>query len=145
MPAARGDLVLVEYLGKLEDGTQFDATTEKSGPMEFRVGDGSIIPGFDHAVENMEVGEIRSVTVEPDAAYGQYNDDLVRQMSVNDFPAPPGLGVQVELVSPDGRDRMKGIVTEIEGENITLDLNHPLAGLTLVYDIKLVGILEKAQ
>jgi peptidylprolyl isomerase len=116
--ALKGDTVTVHYTGKLDDGQIFDSSRQRD-PLEFEVGSGQVIPGFDRAVEGLEVAESIEVRLPTDSE--------------------PEVGQQVQVqVSPD--ENRVATISSIEAESITLDLNHPLAGQTLTFDVELVGI-----
>jgi peptidylprolyl isomerase len=138
--ALKGDTVTVHYTGKLDDGQIFDSSRQRD-PLEFEVGSGQVIPGFDRAVEGLEVGESIEVRLEPEDGYGQPRDDLFVDVEKDQFPtdSEPEVGQQVQVqVSPD--ENRVATISSIEAESITLDLNHPLAGQTLTFDVELVGI-----
>jgi len=142
MPQAKEkDTVKVHYTGKLEDGTVFDSS-EGRDPLEFTVGGGQVIPGFDEAVVGLEVGESRTATLPPEDAYGPHREELVLSTDRGQFPedAEPQVGDQFQLATQSGQ-RIPATVVEIEGDAITLDANHPLAGKALVFDIELVEIV----
>jgi len=136
-----GDFVQLHYTGSLTDGTVFD-TSEGRTPLEFQVGGGGIIQGFNDAVLDMAVNEEKKVVLEPDQAYGQPRDDLKRE-----FPASMLEGHQIEVgqqlrfSSPQGP--LSGTVLDIDPEKFVVDFNHPLAGQTLEFMIRLVGISDK--
>ena len=138
--AASGDNVKIHYTGKLEDGTQFDSS-EGRDPLEFELGSGQVIPGFDKAVEGMAVGESKSVTIEPDDAYGARNDQMVQEVPKSALPddLKPAEGMQLQAQGPNGQV-MQLVVTDVGDESITVDGNHPLAGKSLNFDINLVSI-----
>lgn len=138
--AQQGDTVAVHYTGKLDDGEIFDSSRERD-PLEFQVGSGQVIPGFDRAVEGLEVGESREVRLEPDEGYGEPREDLVVDVDRDQFPddADPDVGQQVQVQVAPGQNRI-ATITAIEDESITLDLNHPLAGKALTFDVELVEI-----
>jgi peptidylprolyl isomerase len=141
MTAARsGDTVRVHYVGRLDDGTVFDSSREHE-PLEFTVGAGEVISGFDRAVEGMEVGEAREARIEVDDAYGERRDDLV--LDVPRDQVPEGLdiepGMRLELRQPDG-EAVPVTVADIGDETVTLDANHPLAGQPLTFELELVEI-----
>lgn len=138
--AKQGNSVKVHYHGTLNDGTVFDSTYEES-PMDFTLGEGEIIPGFEEAVEGMDEGEKKTVTVEPEKAYGEYNEQGVVKVPRENLPEDihPEEGMMLQLNTPE--DQVVYVtVTEIDEENVTLDANHPLAGKTLNFDIELVQI-----
>lgn len=138
--AKSGDTVKIHYTGTLDDGTQFDSSSGRE-PLEFQLGGGQVIPGFDTAVTGMSVGESKSVRIEPDEAYGPRHEQLVQQVPRSALPddLEPEVGMGLQSQSPDGQVMML-TVTEVEDENITVDANHPLAGQVLNFDIELVSI-----
>lgn len=138
--AQKGDTVAVHYTGKLEDGEVFDSSRERE-PLEFEVGSGQVIPGFDRAVEGLEVGDSREVTLDPEEGYGEPREDLVVDVDRDQFPqeSEPEVGRQVQVQVAPGQNRV-ATITGIEDEAITLDLNHPLAGKPLTFDVELVEI-----
>ena len=138
--AKSGDTVRIHYTGTLDDGTEFDSSKGRD-PLEFAVGSGQVIPGFDNAVEGMAVGENKSVTIEPDQAYGARHDQLVQEVPKNALPddLEATVGMQVQSRSPDG-EVMMFVVAAVGDDTITVDGNHPLAGQALTFDIELVEI-----
>lgn len=139
--AKSGDTVRIHYTGTLDDGTQFDSSAGRD-PLEFALGGGQVIPGFDSAVDGMSVGENKTVTIAPDDAYGQRHDQLVQEVSRDALPddMEPAVGMQLQSQSPDGQI-MNLVVTEVADESITVDANHPLSGQALTFDIELVEIV----
>jgi len=136
MPVKNGDTVRVHYRGTLADGTMFDESAGRD-PLAFTVGLGQVIPGFEAAVVGLEPGESVNVTIEPQDAYGPHHAELRHAVTMDDFATEPFVGGEINLVSPEG-DEMPGRIVEIDGENVTLDFNHPLAGEALVFEITLV-------
>lgn len=149
-----GDTVSVNYAGMLEDGTVFDTSIESVAkeagvynpsrnyaPLTFVVGSGQMIQGFDNAVIGMKVGDTKTVTIPPDEAY-EYREDMVINYTMEDFNAVNITPVVGETVTSQGYE---GTIVSISGENVTVDFNHRLAGKTLVFDIELVSIDEKAD
>lgn len=138
--AKQGDTVAVHYTGKLEDGEVFDSSRDRD-PLEFEVGSGQVIPGFDRAVEGLEVGNSREVTVAPEEGYGEPREDLVVDVERDQFPAEtePEVGRQVQVQVAPGQNRV-ATIAEVQEESVTLDLNHPLAGKSLTFDVELVEI-----
>ena len=138
--AKSGDTVKIHYTGTLDDGTQFDSSAGRD-PLEFELGGGQVIPGFDSAVEGMAVGESKNVRIEPDQAYGERHEQLVQQVPRSALPddLEPQVGMGLQSQSPDGQVMML-MVTEVADESITVDANHPLAGQALNFDIELVEI-----
>ena len=139
--AQAGDTVRIHYSGTLNDGTQFD-TSEGSDPLEFALGSGMVIAGFDKAVEGMAVGESKSVKIPPEEGYGPRHDQLVQEVPKSALPEDiaPAVGMQLQGKSADGQV-MNLVVTDVGEADITVDANHPLAGEELTFDIELVEIV----
>ncbi len=138
--AKAGDKVKVHYTGKLEDGTVFDSSKDRE-PLEFDLGSGNVIPGFENGLLGMEAGESKTLTIAPDEAYGQINPDLVATVERKQFPEniSPEVGLQLQMSQPNGQP-LNVTIVNIVGDSITLDANHPLAGKTLVFDVELVAV-----
>ncbi len=143
--AKAGDTVKVHYTGKLEDGTVFD-TSEEQTPLEFTIGSGQIIPGFEQAVVGMEPGETKTATISPEEAYGQHREDMTITVERGQFPEDinPEPGQQLQVQQPDGRAAIV-VVSDVTESTVTLDANHPLAGQPLTFDIELVDIIGARQ
>ena len=139
--AKSGDTVRIHYTGTLDDGTEFDSSVGRD-PLEFALGSGQVIPGFDKAVDGMAVGDNKTVTIAPADAYGQRHEQLVQQVPRNTLPEnmEPAIGMHLQSQSPDGQIINLTIV-EVEEESITLDANHPLSGHALTFAIELVEIV----
>ncbi len=140
--AKQGDKVKVHYKGSLADGTVFDSS-EGRDPLEFVVGQHQVIPGFEDAVEGMNVGDSTETTIPADQAYGQRREDLVLTVPKAQMPEglEPEVGMQLQLRQPDGRPAIARI-TEVTEDAVTLDVNHPLAGQDLTFSIDLVEIVD---
>ncbi|HEX2951041.1 MAG TPA: peptidylprolyl isomerase [Armatimonadota bacterium] len=138
--AKAGDTVNVHYTGRLEDGTVFDSS-ESREPLEFTIGEGQVIPGFENAVVGLEPGESREVTIPADQAYGEHRDELVIKVPRSQVPpeVTPEVGQQLFLQQPNGQG-VPVTISEVTDDAITLDANPPLAGKTLIFNIKLVDI-----
>ena len=138
--AKTGDTVKIHYTGTLEDGTKFDSSTGRE-PLEFALGSGQVIPGFDNAVDGMAVGDSKTVTIPPGEAYGERHEQLVQQVPKTALPdeMKPAVGMQLQSQSPEGQV-MNLVVTEVAVESITVDANHPLAGQALTFAIELVEV-----
>ena len=138
--AKDGDTVLVHYKGTLEDGSVFDTSRDRE-PLEFILGSGSMIVGFDKAVHGMRVGDIKKVIIPADEAYGQHRDDLVFMLERETLPEglEPTIGQQLEMSQADGRS-ITVIVTDFSESSITVDANHRLAGKELTFEIELIEI-----
>lgn len=139
--AKSGDTVHIHYTGTLADGTEFDSSRGKE-PLEFAIGSGQVIPGFDSAVEGMSVGDAKSVKIEPDQAYGARHEQLVQEVPKSVLPEDleATVGMQLQSQSPDGQV-MNLVVTDVLEDAITVDANHPLAGFALTFAIELVEIV----
>ena len=138
--AKQGDKVKVHYRGSLEDGTVFDSSHGRQ-PLEFTIGEGQVIPGFEGAVVGMEPGDSKSVTVEPHEGYGERRRELVVDVERDRFPADMEveLGKEVQVQQKDGSPRV-ATIARVDDDSVTLDVNHPLAGKDLTFDIELVEI-----
>lgn len=135
-----GDFVQLHYTGSLEDGSVFDSSDGRE-PLEFQVGGGGIIAGFNDAVINMEVDGEKDVTLSPDQAYGDLRDDLKREFP-KDMLGDNQIEVGQELRFASPRGPVSGKVLAIEPDKFVVDFNHPLAGKTLLFKIKVVGITD---
>lgn len=133
-----GTKVKVHYTGKLNDGTVFDTSKERE-PLEFTVGEGKVIPGFEEAVRDMESGETKSVTIGSDQAYGDRREDMILDVPKDKFPEdiPTDVGQQLMLRHPEGQE-FPAFIVEVKDDTITLDANHPLAGEDLNFEIELI-------
>lgn len=141
MPVLQGDTIRIHYTGTLEDGSVFDSSDGRE-PLQFTVGSGQVIPGFDNAVLGLDPGDERTVTIPADEAYGQVRDDMVVQATRDQLPEglEPELGDQLQLTTPDGQP-IPVTVTDMDDETLTLDANHPLAGKDLTFAIRLEEIV----
>jgi peptidylprolyl isomerase len=139
--AKSGDTVRIHYTGTLNDGTEFDSSSGRD-PLEFALGGGQVIPGFDKAVDGMAVGDNKTVTIPPGEAYGERHDQLVQEVPKSALPEEidPAVGMHLQSRSPEGQV-MNLVVTEVAEASITVDGNHPLAGQALTFDIELVEIV----
>lgn len=139
--AKLGDTVRVHYTGKLEDGTVFDSSLDRD-PVEFTLGAGQVIPGFEQAVVGMSPGESKTVEVPADQAYGPYREELVQEIDRELVPEDLKLevGQQLALRLSPGRS-IRVTVTKLTESKVTLDANHPLAGKDLTFDLQLVEIV----
>jgi peptidylprolyl isomerase len=135
-----GDTITLHYKGTLDDGLVFDSS-EGGQPLSFKVGDGQVIQGFDDGVRGMEVGGSRQINIPADQAYGEYHEELVTVVPRSTFPPDvnPAIGLAFELELPSG-EAMPVRIIDVEGDEITLDANHLLAGEALHFDVLLVSI-----
>ena len=138
--AKNGDSVKIHYTGTLEDGTTFDSSAGRD-PLEFTLGSGQVIVGFDEAVTGMKTGDTKNVTIPADKAYGQRNEEMVITAPRDQVPKDinPEVGQQLQMAGPDNQPIVV-LITEVTDEHILLDANPPLAGKDLVFDIELVAI-----
>lgn len=140
--AKQGDTVKVHYTGRLDDGNQFDSSLERE-PLQFVVGQGRVIPGFEQAVVGMSEGETKTVSIPPEQAYGARNEQAIQEVPKSALPEAiqndlqPGM--QLQANDPNGQTMML-TVTDITEEHVTVDANHPLAGQNLNFDLELVEI-----
>ncbi len=134
--------VKVNYTGKLSDGQVFD-TSEGKEPIEFTLGQGQLIPGFEKGLIDMELNEKKTITVAKDEAYGDVNKDLIQEVKKTELPQDmtPEVGMGLVSKSPDGQE-MNLMVVEAKDETIAIDGNHPLAGKDLVFDLEVLEIKE---
>ena len=142
MAPVTGDTVRVHYKGTLADGTCFD-NSEGREPLEFVVGEGQVIPGFDAAVTGLEVGEKTTLTIPAAEAYGEHSEEGVQKFPRDAFPpdSDPQVGWAVELGGPDGQT-VPAIIASVSDDELVLDFNHPLAGQDLTFEIELVEIVD---
>ncbi|OAD40690.1 FKBP-type peptidyl-prolyl cis-trans isomerase [Polaribacter atrinae] len=133
--------VKVHYTGKLTDGQIFD-TSEGKEPIEFTLGEGKLIPGFEKGLIDMKVSEKKTITIAKEEAYGEVNEQLIQEVNKSDLPQDmePQVGMGLVSKSPDGRE-MNLMVVEVKDESIVIDGNHPLAGKDLVFDLEVVEII----
>lgn len=141
MVVKKGDKVKVEYTGTLDDGTVFDSSEKHGKPLEFEVGSGKVLKGFEDALTGMKKGEEKDIELKPEEAYGNQNPNLLKKVPKEQFPKDKELkpGMLLIIGTPDGRNFPARIIS-VDDKEITLDLNHPLAGKTLHFKIKVVEI-----
>jgi peptidylprolyl isomerase len=136
-----GDKIKVHYHGKLTSGETFDSSAGRE-PLEFEVGSGMVIPGFDNGVTGMSVGEKKTVNIPYDEAYGPRNPAMVIEMPKDRFPKDMEIELGMSLgMSDQNGQQFQVIIAEIKEEVVMLDANHPLAGQDLVFDLELVEIV----
>ncbi|EGV31789.1 peptidylprolyl isomerase FKBP-type [Thiorhodococcus drewsii AZ1] len=138
--AQNGNTVKIHYTGTLDDGTVFDSSNGRE-PLEFTLGSGGVIPGFESAVTGMSVGETKTVTIPPEQAYGQYQEEMTQQVPRSAIP--PEIELQVGIIlsaeAPDG-SQVSFVVKAFDDEEVTIDGNHPLAGRDLTFALELIEI-----
>jgi peptidylprolyl isomerase len=145
MKVEAGKFVKVEYTGTFDNGEVFDSSEEHGSLLGFTVGSGDLIKGFDDAVMGMEIGQVKSFHVTPEEGYGPYQDDMIKDVPKAQFGDDSGqlkVGIQIVLQTPEGYV-IPATVKAIEGDNVKLDFNHPLAGKPLNFKIKVVEILDE--
>jgi peptidylprolyl isomerase len=137
--AQKGDKVKVHYKGMLDDGTEFDSSAGKE-PIDFTVGEHKVIGGFENGVVGLAVGEKKRVVIGPEDAYGPYLQDKVATLPRSQLPADIELkpGAILKGETPGGP--VMFLVTDVQGDQVTIDGNHPLAGKALTFEIELVEI-----
>ncbi|MFT4250826.1 MAG: FKBP-type peptidyl-prolyl cis-trans isomerase [Candidatus Woesearchaeota archaeon] len=143
MAVEKGNKVSVNYTGTLEDGSVFDSSKESDQTLDFEVGSGQLIKGFDEAIIGMSEGETKTVTLKPEEAYGERNEELIQAVpreAAKNIPDPKP-GMVLGLQGPNG-ENLPATITEVTDEEISFDLNHPLAGKTLNFEITLEKINE---
>ncbi|RVU96755.1 peptidylprolyl isomerase [Coriobacteriales bacterium OH1046] len=135
-----GKNVSVHYVGTLDDGSEFDSSRRRGEPLRFTCMAGQMIPGFDAAVRDMNVGETVNVRLEPEEAYGPRNEAAVVAIPRRNFPhaGEPEVGSSVMLMSPQGKP-VPAVVAGFDDQTIRFDINHPMAGKTLNFEIELLS------
>ncbi len=135
-----GKKVKIHYTGTLDDGTQFDSSAGRD-PLEFEMGAGMVIPGFEKGVADMEVGDKKTIHIPAVEAYGERREDLVMQFERSQLPEglEPEVGMGLQMQGPQGQP-VPVTVTEVGEENITIDANHQLAGQNLNFELELVEV-----
>jgi peptidylprolyl isomerase len=136
----KGDKVKVHYHGRLTNGETFDTSAGRE-PLEFEVGGGMVIKGFDDGVSGMTVGEKKTINIPVDEAYGERSEDMIIEFPKDRFPADMKIDPGMQLMMSNGSGQnIPVIVTEVKPDSVMLDANHPLAGEELIFDIELVEI-----
>ena len=139
--AKQGNTVSVHYRGTLANGEMFDSSYDRGEPIQFKIGEGMMIQGFNDGVLGMSVGETRTINIEPEKAYGQKNEQLIRRFPKVNFPENYEFkeGDFVQAQGQDGQTAFAKIVGILQDE-VDLDFNHPLAGEDLTFEVELVDI-----
>ena len=138
--AKAGDTVKVHYTGTLDDGSVFDSSVDRE-PLEFTLGQGTLIPGFEEAVVGMQLDESKTATIAHEEAYGPHRPEMIAEVDRARFPdnLEPEVGQHLQMRNEQGHV-MTVVVSEVSETSVTLDANHPLAGKDLTFDIELVEI-----
>ena len=136
-----GKVVWFHYSGTTDDGEKFDSSYDRNEPIEFTCGAGQVIKGFDDAVMDMEVGDKKTIHLEPAEAYGEVNEELIQEVPLENIPNAENLplGETIYMHGPDGQP-IPMVVAKIEDGKATFDMNHPLAGKPLNFDLELVEV-----
>ena len=139
--AENGNTVSVHYRGTFDDGTVFDSSFDRGDAIEFQIGSGQIIPGFNDAVVGMTPGDSKNISLAPEDAYGPSLAEAVQTVPTSAFPAEMELteGTKVQGQAPSGQS-MVGTIQSREGDNVVVDFNHPMAGKSLNFHIQLLNI-----
>ena len=141
MAAAKlGDTVKIHFTGKLQDETVIETSKDRD-PLEFEIGKGNVIPGLEQGVIGMAAGDKKTISVSPEDGFGQPHEDLVVDLKKSEFPKDVEfvVGAYLNIETSDGK-KFQAKVVEIKKDAVTLDANHPLAGITLNYDVELLEI-----
>ncbi len=133
-----GKLVKVHYTGKLENGTEFDSSLQRD-PLEFKVGTGQLIRGFESAIVEMSVGEKKTIKLTPEEGYGPVHESMVLTIPKSNVPSDVQIGAQLQAEGQNG-EPVVFVVRQINEDNVVIDGNHPLAGKTLVFDVEVVDV-----
>ena len=138
--AKNGDSVDVHYTGTLDDGSTFDSSKGRD-PLQFTVGSGMVIAGFDEAVTGMAIGDTKTVTFPPEEAYGAVQPEMIQEVDRSNMPPELELaiGVQLQAGAP-GQQPTIVTVVELTEDTVKLDANHALAGKSLTFELELVSI-----
>jgi FKBP-type peptidyl-prolyl cis-trans isomerase 2 len=133
-----GKEVSVHYVGTLDDGSKFDSSRDRGTPLDFTCMAGQMIPGFDIAVRDMEVGQTVNIRIEPKDAYGERDENAMMPVQRKMLQGVPIAGAQVMLLSPQGQP-VPAVIASFDDEKIILDMNHPMAGKALNFEIELLS------
>jgi peptidylprolyl isomerase len=141
MEVKQGDKVKIKYEGKYENGDIFDSNLEGNNTLDFTIGEGKVIKGFEEGIIGMKKGDEKEIKLNPEQAYGPRRDDLEKEIPKSSLPKEqePKEGMMLIMGTPDGR-QFPVKIKKVDKEKVTLDLNHPLAGKTLIFKIKLEDI-----
>lgn len=136
------DTVKVHYIGKLKSGHIFDSSVDRGKPIEFTLGRGQLIPGFEKGLIDMKVKEKKTIRIPKEEAYGEKNKELIQEVAKNHLPKDirPKVGMNLVSKTQSGKD-IDLVITDVKKETIIVDGNHPLAGRDLIFDLEVVEIL----
>ena len=142
--AKNGDKVKVHYIGTLKDGTEFDNSRTRGEGLEFTVGDGKLLKGFNDVVDGLKIGETKKVDLEAKEAYGEYINEAIITVKKSEFPKDMEFVIKGIVQGQDAQGRpIQGQITKIEEEELELNMNHPLAGEDLAFEIELLEIVTE--
>jgi FKBP-type peptidyl-prolyl cis-trans isomerase 2 len=141
LPVSRGDKIKVDYVGTLDDGTIFDSTKETGQPLKFIVGAGLFLDAFENSVIGMEIGEEKTIHLPPEEAYGKYNPNLIDTVSISSIPIKKMLLVFCR----DNGEEVPARIIELNDNEVELDMNHPLSGISLNYSITVIDIISQRK
>jgi FKBP-type peptidyl-prolyl cis-trans isomerase 2 len=141
MTMNQGDKVRVHYRGTLDDGSEFDSSYSRGEPIEFEIGSGGVIQGFDDAVSGMDVGDKLRVAIPSDKAYGPRHDEAIQEIPADQIPEGASVGDMLSGQTEDGHQVAAELVS-LEDGRATLDFNHPLAGKDLTFELELVEVVS---
>ena len=138
----KNDTVKVHYTGKLAGGQIFDSSEGKD-PIEFTLGEGQLIPGFENGLIDMKLNEKKTINIPKEEAYGEPREELIQEVEKSQLPPEiaPEVGMGLVSKGPDGRE-MNLLVAEVKENSIVVDGNHPLAGKDLIFDLEVVEIKD---
>ena len=139
--AKLGDTIKIHFTGKLQDETVIETSKDRD-PLEFKIGDGNVIPGLEQGVIGMAAGDKKTIAVSPEEGFGQPQEDLVVDLKKSEFPEDVefAVGAYLNIETSESKE-FKAKVVEIKEDTVTLDANHPLAGITINYDVELLEIV----
>ena len=142
MAVQKGDTVKIHYHGRLSDGTVFDSSNGRA-PLEFTVGSGSVISGFDSGVQGMQIGDKKTIEIPFPEAYGPVDPSMILEFPKSQLPPDlqPEVGMELAMNDESGQ-QLPVVITEIKPDSIILNANHPLAGKDLIFDLELMDILQ---
>jgi len=142
--AKNGDKVKVHYVGTLKDGTEFDNSRTRGEGLEFTIGDGRLLKGFNDTVDGLKIGETKKIDLEANEAYGEYQENAVITVKKTEFPKDMEFVLEGVVQGQDAQGRpIQGQIIKIEEEEVELNMNHPLAGEDLAFEIELLEIVTE--
>jgi len=133
-----GSKVKVHYTGKLESNEVFDTSNDKE-PLEFTVGEGQLIPGFEKGVMGMNTGDKKTINIKPNEAYGEIREDLLNEVEKERIPQGVTAGQTLQAQTPNGPVNV--LVKEVKENSVVIDANHPLAGKNLIFELEVVEVV----